>query len=72
MKRVHSAGGGSRPWSIQTTLLDLVVAVQDEARSDDEVVSVITRMMRSGRVVLRGIFAGTDTLDNGIGGKHSQ
>lgn len=56
MKRIN-AEDGAAPWSIETTLLDLVVAVQDAAKTDDEVVSVITRMMQSGRVVLRGIFA---------------
>ncbi len=56
MKRINSADT-TVPWSIETTLLDLVIAVQDVARTDDEVVSVITRMMVSGRVALRGIFA---------------
>lgn len=46
------------PWSIETTLLDLVTALQDASRSDDEVVSVVSRLVNSGRVVLRGIFAG--------------
>lgn len=56
MKRINPENTAV-PWSIQTTLLDLVIAVQDVSRTDDEVVSVITRMMQSGRVVLRGIFA---------------
>lgn len=56
MKRIHPKDGAP-PWSIETTLLDLVVAVQDAARTDAEVVSVITRMMRSGKIVLRGVFA---------------
>lgn len=46
------------PWSIETALLDLVTAVQDASRSDDEVVSVVPRLVNSGRVVLRGVFAG--------------
>jgi len=58
MKRINLSDT-TRPWSIETTLLDLVIAVQDAATTDDEVVSVITRMMRSGRVVLRGIFGAT-------------
>ena len=39
------------------TLLELVQAVQDNCRSDSEVVAVITHMVNSGRVVLRGTFA---------------
>ncbi len=39
------------------TLLELVQAVQDTCRSDNEVVAVITHMVNSGRVVLRGNFA---------------
>jgi len=58
MKRINLSDT-TGPWSIETTLLDLVVAVQDAATTDEEVVSVITRMMRSGRVVLRGIFGST-------------
>lgn len=42
----------------RATLLELVVAVQDFADSDDEVVRVITHMLRSGSVVLCGNFAG--------------
>lgn len=58
MKRINLKDT-TAPWSIETTLLDLVVAVQDAARTDEEVVSVVTRMMQSGRVVLRGIFGKT-------------
>ena len=39
------------------TLLELVHAIQDTCRSDAEVVAVITHMVNSGRVVLRGTFA---------------
>jgi hypothetical protein len=39
------------------TLLELVQAVQDSCRSDTEVVAVITHMVNTGRVVLRGTFA---------------
>ena len=42
----------------RTTLLDLVQTVQDHCRSDAEVVAVITHLVNSGRVVLRGNFAG--------------
>lgn len=41
-----------------TTLLDLVRAVQDVARSDREVVAVVTYLVNSGQVVLAGNFAG--------------
>jgi hypothetical protein len=49
----------AEPWSIETTLLELVTSVQDVSRSDDEVVSVIARLVNNGRVVLRGIFRGS-------------
>ena len=42
----------------RTTLLELVQTVQDTCRSDAEVVAVITHMVNTGRVVLRGSFAG--------------
>jgi hypothetical protein len=42
----------------RATLLDLVVTVQDFARSDEEVVQVISHMLESGLVVLCGSFAG--------------
>ena len=58
MKRINLQDT-SAPWSIETTLLDLVIAVQDASTTDEEVVSVVTRMMESGRVVLRGIFSAT-------------
>ena len=41
----------------RTTLLELVRAVQDTCRSDAEVIAVITHMVNTGRVVLRGNFA---------------
>jgi hypothetical protein len=43
----------------ETTLLDLVMAVQDSVRTDSEVVAVIAHMIRTRRVVLSGIFART-------------
>jgi hypothetical protein len=39
------------------TLLELIQAVQDNCGSDAEVVAVITHMINTGRVVLRGNFA---------------
>jgi len=40
----------------ETTLLELVQAVSDEARTDQEVVATVLHMLRSGRVRLRGSF----------------
>lgn len=42
----------------RSTLLALVCAVQDYAASDEEVVAIITHLLRTGRVVLGGTFAG--------------
>jgi hypothetical protein len=42
----------------RVTLLELVQAVQDNCRSDAEVVAVIAHMVKTGRVVLGGNFAG--------------
>jgi hypothetical protein len=41
-----------------STMLELVRAVQDRARSDEEVVAIIAHMLNTRRVVLRGTFAG--------------
>ena len=43
--------------SRRVTLLELVQVVQDNCRSDAEVVAVITHMVNTGRVVLSGNFA---------------
>ena len=43
--------------SRRITLLELVHAIQDTCRSDAEVVAVITHMVNTRRVVLRGTFA---------------
>ena len=43
--------------SRRVTMLELVQMVQDTARSDEEVVAVITHMINTGRVVLSGTFA---------------
>ena len=42
----------------RTTLLELVQTIQDTCGSDAEVVAVITHLVNTGRVVLRGSFAG--------------
>ena len=42
----------------RSTLLELVQAVQDVARSDEEVVAIITHMLATGRVALSGPFTG--------------
>ena len=39
------------------TLLELVQAIQDHCSSDDEVVALITHLVNSRRVILRGNFA---------------
>ena len=45
--------------SRRVTLLELIQAVQDTCGSDAEVVAVITHMINTGRVILRGSFART-------------
>ena len=42
----------------RSTMLALVQAVQDAARSDDEVVAIIAHLISTRRVVLTGTFAG--------------
>ena len=42
----------------RVTLLQLIHAVQQHARSDDEVVAVVAHLVNTGQVVLRGNFAG--------------
>jgi hypothetical protein len=49
-----------RTTRVETTLLELVVAVSEVAASDAETVAVIRQMMASGRVRLRGHFTETD------------
>ncbi len=41
----------------RTTLLDLLKTVQDQVRSDAEVVAVIAYLIDTGRLVLSGTFA---------------
>ena len=43
---------------IQRTMLDLVQAVMDFSKSDDEVVATVTYLVNSDKVRLRGNFAG--------------
>ncbi|MFI5365724.1 MAG: hypothetical protein ACHQ4J_08880 [Candidatus Binatia bacterium] len=43
--------------SRRVTMLELVQLVQDTARSDEEVVALITHMINTRRVVLSGTFA---------------
>jgi hypothetical protein len=50
------------PWkgkSVEVTLLELVTAVSQIAKSDEEVVATVMHLLRSGRVRLRGSFRGT-------------
>ncbi len=42
----------------ECTLLELIQAVSDSARNDDEVVATIAYLINSGRVRLCGTFAG--------------
>jgi len=42
----------------QTTLLDLVTAVNDEADSEDEVIATVVHLVNSGTVRLCGNFRG--------------
>lgn len=42
----------------QTTLLELVVAVTDEADSEDEVIATVVHLVNSGAVRLCGSFRG--------------
>jgi hypothetical protein len=42
----------------KSTLLDLILALSDSARNDDEVVATVVYLINSGRVRLCGTFAG--------------
>jgi hypothetical protein len=42
----------------RSTLLGLVLAVQDYSASDEEAVAIIAHLLNTGRVVLTGTFAG--------------
>jgi hypothetical protein len=43
----------------ESTLLELVQSVIGEAQSDEEVIATVVYLVNSGRVRLRGIFAGS-------------
>jgi len=45
------------------TLLNVIEAVQDQTRSDDEVVAVIAHMIDSGRLVLTGDLFNSDLAE---------
>ncbi len=48
----------SSPLRERMTLLELVQVVQREARSDEEIVERVTRLINTGIVTLCGNFAG--------------
>lgn len=56
--RGHGAGGGV----VETTLLDLVHAVSEEADDEDEVVATVIYMLTKGSVRLTGAFRGQDRV----------
>jgi hypothetical protein len=43
-----------------TTLLDLVAAVSDSAKSETEVIATVTHLINSGKIRLVGNFQGAD------------
>ncbi len=43
-----------------TTLLDLVAAVAESAKSESEVVATVTHLINSGKIKLVGNFQGAD------------
>ena len=43
-----------------TTLLDLVAAVADSAKTEEEVVATVTHLINSGQIKLIGNFRGAD------------
>jgi len=57
-KLAQIEGPGTEP--VEITLLELVCAVADSARNDDEVVAVVADLINSGRVTLVGNFLGAD------------
>ncbi len=46
------------PTQIETTLLDLVTTMTQITDSESEVLATVTHLVNSGKVVLRGNFAG--------------
>ena len=59
--RIGELRSARRGRPIRWTLLDLVMRVQDGARSDNEAVATIARLLRRGQVVVRGTVAGGRT-----------
>lgn len=47
-----------QPLPESSTLLELVQTVMNETENDEEVVATVVYLINSGRVRLRGIFAG--------------
>jgi len=46
------------PTQLETTLLDLVNTMTDLTEDENEVLATVTHLVNSGKVVLRGNFAG--------------
>ena len=46
------------PTQIETTLLDLVTTMSQITDDENEVIATVTQLVNSGKVVLRGNFAG--------------
>ena len=46
------------PIQIEITLLDLVTTITDITETESEVLATVTQLVNSGKVVLRGNFAG--------------
>lgn len=46
------------PIQIETTLLDLVTTMNDLTDDENELLAAVTHLVNSGKVVLRGNFAG--------------
>jgi hypothetical protein len=56
MRITHPSDGTDGP--LACTLLDLVQAVADSTDSEQECVAVVSAMLKAGRAVLTGNFAG--------------
>jgi hypothetical protein len=55
---VANIGAGPNQPPVYTTLLALVQSLQDDGRSEDDVVETALQLVNSGRVVLTGNFKG--------------
>lgn len=49
---------GIMPSQIETTLLDLVTTMTEITEDESEVLATVTHLVNTGKVVLRGNFAG--------------